>query len=33
MLGGADTREEPDGTVMVECNLREHAFCLFTLEP
>ena len=33
MLGGADTREELDGTVTVECNLREHAFCLFTLEP
>lgn len=33
MLGGHDTREELDGTITVECNLRENAFCLWTFEP
>lgn len=32
MLGGHDTREELDGTITTECNLREHAFCLFTFQ-
>lgn len=32
MLGGADTREELEGTITLECNLREHAFCLWTFE-
>ncbi|MBQ1935851.1 MAG: hypothetical protein II351_03260 [Clostridia bacterium] len=32
MLGGQDTREELDGTITVEANLREHAFCLYTFE-
>lgn len=32
MLGGHDPREELDGTVTIETNLREHAFCLFTFE-
>lgn len=32
MLGGHDTREELDGTVTIECNLREHGFCLYTFE-
>ncbi len=32
MLGGADAREELDGTVTVETNLRENAFCLYTFE-
>ena len=32
MLGGQDTREELNGTVTIECNLREHGFCLYTFQ-